>query len=213
MLHVRDMDSYNQVFRSGTKYNKDPVFYRSPITVESLFNIHNTKDAKQRKVSNISERSKRSHWHGSFYTWILTPAAPQDMLQPHFSKAAIRNGEHSIQEQVNKFLDLLHSASLSKTVCDLSLGFSCLTADVVMDYAYNEPLGALDAADFRFPLILAIEDFFTIIPFTWYLVVSDFDPSFSGLMETLRCEIHGINAWLLECFLTPCPTTADPEGF
>ena len=50
MLHIRDMDSYNQIYRSGTKYDKDAAFYHSPITYQSLFNIIPNKEAKQRKV-------------------------------------------------------------------------------------------------------------------------------------------------------------------
>jgi hypothetical protein len=106
----------------------------------SLFSVIDYRDAKQRK----------------------------DMIAPYFSRAAINRLESLVQERITRFLDLLDLATSSQKVVDLNLGFSCLTADVVMQYCYQKTFGALDAPDFQFLPILTIEECFSSAPYTWY---------------------------------------------
>jgi hypothetical protein len=106
---------------------------------ESLFSIASVKEAKRRK----------------------------DMLQPYFSKAAVVRSERMIQDKIVEFLKLLRTAASENKPVDLSLGFSCLVADVITQYCYQKSFGALDAPDFRFPPILAIEEFMNSTPYTW----------------------------------------------
>ncbi len=91
------------------------------------------------------------------------------MITPYFSRAAIYRLESLVQEKITKFLDTLDTAASVKKVVDMNLGFSCLTADVVMHYCYQKTFGALDAPDFQFRPILAIEECFDAAPYTWYL--------------------------------------------
>lgn len=67
--------------------------------------------------------------------------------------------EGLIQHQINKFLDVLERAAEHGKVMDLTLGFRCLTADVIMDYCYQETFGALDAPDFQSSLIVRWQKF------------------------------------------------------
>lgn len=127
-----------RIFRSGTKFDKDIALYDIPILKESLFSIASVKEAKRRK----------------------------DMLQPHFSKAALVRSERMIHDKIAKFLKMLQTAASENKAIDLSLGFSCLAADVVTQYCYQQSFGALDAPDFRFPPILAIEKFMHSNPYT-----------------------------------------------
>ncbi|KAI9873944.1 MAG: hypothetical protein M1830_010370 [Pleopsidium flavum] len=129
-LHIRDLDAYNQVFKIGTKFDKEPTFYSNPFLRGSLLTILDLKSAKSRK----------------------------DMYQPYFSKAAIQRVESLIQDKVSNFLNILKDAASENKVIDLSLGYRCLTADVVMNYCYQKTFGALDAPDFAFPLIVALEE-------------------------------------------------------
>ena len=155
-LHIRDLDSYNQcvsylhfqlrvlikarIYKSGTKFDKDSVFYDSVLVEHSLFNMTDRSAAKIRK----------------------------DMFQPYFSKGAIQRLESMIKGKIAQFLTVLDGASSGDKAMDLSLGFSCLTADVVMQYCNQKPLGALDAPDFQFPPILHISELFDTAPFAWY---------------------------------------------
>ena len=128
-----------RIYKTGTKFDKYPAFYTNPIANGSMFTIPDLKRAKARK----------------------------DMYQSSFSKAAIQRVESLIQGQVTKFLDIMKEAASDHKVLDLTLGYRCLTADVIMNYCYQKPMGALDAPDFQFPLMLAWQDF---LPFSLWPV-------------------------------------------
>lgn len=128
------------MYKTGTPFKKDPEFYNSHIVDGSFFNVHDTKEAKPIK----------------------------DMYQPYFSRAAIQRLEVLIHEKVNKFLSALQGAAESSEAVDLTLGYKCLTADVVMGYCYQKTFGALDSPGFRFQLIRDLEGLFRTAPFAWY---------------------------------------------
>lgn len=90
------------------------------------------------------------------------------MYQPYFSRAAIQRLESSIHEKAIKFLDVLRKAAKSSKTVDLTLGYKCLTAEVVMGYSFQKTFGALDAPDFCFRPIQDLEQLFVSAPFAWY---------------------------------------------
>lgn len=94
------------------------------------------------------------------------------MYQSSFSKAAIQRLEPLIQSQVTKFLDILKQAAADEKVVNLSYGYRCLTADVIMTYCYQKAFGAMDFPDFKFPLMLALHDFFPLSLWPIYFPVT-----------------------------------------
>ena len=118
-----------RVHKSGTKFDKDADWYSNPFFNGSHITILDLKTAKQRK----------------------------DMFQPYFSKAAILRVEPLLKESTRSFLSVLKRAASEKRVVDLTFGFRCLTADIIMDYCYQKPFGALKAVNFEFPLIVAMD--------------------------------------------------------
>ena len=136
----------------------------------SLFSIIDQKEAKRRK----------------------------DMFAPYFSVKSISRLESLVQEKINVFFEKLDGAASSKSAVDLSLGFSCLTADVVMHYCYQKTFGALDAKDFQFPPILAIEDVFYAAPFSWY---------FPQLFNFIERVTKKLPEWLVKEYLPPVAAT------
>lgn len=124
-LHVRDMDACNQVFKVGTKFNRDPAMYSFPFTKGSLFNKLVVKEGKLHR----------------------------DLYVPYFSKTNVVKMEYFIKEQLTKFMGILdHAYAAGKTV-DLTLGYRCLVADTLMTYCYDKPFGAVDAESFEFPMM------------------------------------------------------------
>ena len=91
------------------------------------------------------------------------------MFQPYFSKAAIQRLESMIDGKIEQFLGVLARASSGEKALDMSLGFSCLTADVVLEYCNQKSLGALSAPDFRFAPIMQIEEAAVTFPYGWYI--------------------------------------------
>lgn len=68
--------------------------------------------------------------------------------------------EHLICNKVDRFAAVLKDAAANDEPVNLTLGNMCLTGEIILDYCFGKPLGALDAPGFQFPLILAIEQFF-----------------------------------------------------
>ena len=130
-LHIYDMDAFNQIFKIGTKFDKDLSFYTNPALPGTLLNIPDTKSAMARK----------------------------SMYSPVFSKEAVRRAETSIHSTLSKFLNILQEAAQETKVVDLSMGFRCLTADTSMNFIYQDPLGVLDSPNFQAPFIRAMEEF------------------------------------------------------
>ncbi|KAK6346067.1 hypothetical protein TWF730_010401 [Orbilia blumenaviensis] len=80
MIHFNDIDSYNQVFKVGTKFPKSASLYTNPTTKGSLLNITDFHEAHLRRSA----------------------------LQPYFSKQSVRKLEGLISTKVTKFLDRLN---------------------------------------------------------------------------------------------------------
>lgn len=129
-LNIHDMDAYNQIYKPGTKFNKETGFYQSfPPADHSIFQILETKEAMARK----------------------------NMMNPYFSQDAIRRAEPLIQQFTTKFLTMLERAAVEARPVNMSMGFKCLAADTNMNFSFQKPLGALDAPDFDFPLVKATD--------------------------------------------------------
>ncbi|KAI9763704.1 MAG: hypothetical protein M1840_009177 [Geoglossum simile] len=129
-LHVKDIDAYYQVYKIGTEFAKSKRFYDNPLVTGSLLCIHETPEAKKRK----------------------------DAFNPFFSKAAVRRVEFLCHEKLAQFLDALRKAGENSAVVDISRGYRCLTADVIMHYSYQRDFGALSSKDFRCDLIDAFDE-------------------------------------------------------
>lgn len=119
------MDAYNEIYKTGTKFDKFKDHYGSPFFKGALIAMPDHRTSKARK----------------------------DMLQMYFSKAAIARLEPLIMAHIAKLLNILRQAAQEQKSIDLNMGYRCLTSDIVMDYSYQTPLGALDSPNFHFPLI------------------------------------------------------------
>lgn len=124
-LHILDMDAYNQVFRVGTPFSRDPAMYSFPFTKGGLFNKLTVKEVKPHR----------------------------DLYMPYFSRQNVQKMEPIIRDHLSKFLIKLDEASYARHEVDLSLGFRCLNADTVMRYAFDKPYGALGSPNFEFPMM------------------------------------------------------------
>ena len=112
----------------GTKFEKHIPFYNLPVLKDSYF-ISNSRRALMRK----------------------------SMQSPLFSKEAVRNSEHLITDMLAKFLGILSGYASRVRPVDLSMGLTCLAADVSMNYGFQKPVNALDAEDFGSEIIQAAE--------------------------------------------------------
>ncbi|KID95998.1 benzoate 4-monooxygenase cytochrome P450, partial [Metarhizium majus ARSEF 297] len=82
----------------------------------------------------------------------LKQAKPRrDLLQPRLSKSAIDNAQHVLEMSVWRFIDLLDRHRVHDEIVDLSLAYRCVTADVLLGYAFHSPFEALDYPRFNYP--------------------------------------------------------------
>ncbi|KAK6524656.1 hypothetical protein TWF281_011558 [Arthrobotrys megalospora] len=79
MIHFNDIDTYNQIFKVGTKFPKSAALYTEPTTQGSVLNIVDFHQAHLRRGA----------------------------LQPYFSKQSVRKLEGLINSKISKFLNRL----------------------------------------------------------------------------------------------------------
>ncbi|KAF3905966.1 hypothetical protein ABW21_db0202724 [Orbilia brochopaga] len=129
VIHIDDIETYNQIFKVGTKFPKTHRFYNHPTTKGSLLDIHDFREAHLRRGA----------------------------LAPYFSKQAVRKLQGLIQGKVSRFLDRLADAAQSGTSVNLTRGFRCLACDVITSYSYEQCFDAIDHPTFAPEWLLAFE--------------------------------------------------------
>lgn len=142
-LHIRDIEAYNQVYKMGTKFNKDPSIYDFAFSKGSLINEMNVKAA-------------RGH---------------RDMYAPYFTRNAILNLEFVIRENLSTFLLRIDELAQKGSTIDLNLAFRCLTADTILKYVFDTNFGALQGPDgFDYAMVAPMEEFMAgwTLTFGWY---------------------------------------------
>ncbi|KAB8227357.1 cytochrome P450 [Aspergillus alliaceus] len=128
-LHIRDIAAYNTIFKMGTPFSKDRQFYGFPFE-GSHFSMTNTKSAKGRR----------------------------DLLQPHLSHKAVKEIQPLLERSLGRFLEILERARDNGESVDLSLGYRCVTIDMLLGYAFGQSRKALNSADFDFPPAKYMDD-------------------------------------------------------
>jgi len=139
-LHIKDLESYNKIYSVNTEFDKQRELYSASQFQGSLSSIPGTTAAKVRR----------------------------DAYNQYFSSTAIREAEGLIFEKVQRFANILAAGSVysdgrgergeSSWIFDLSRGFRCMTADIIVKYAYGGDFGGLEAKDFEHPVINVVED-------------------------------------------------------
>ena len=159
----------DRIFKIGGKFDKDTLFYRNPAVIGGFFNIPDNKTALPRK----------------------------NMFRQSFSKEAIRRAEYLIHNLLTRFLGILDISASREAPVDLSMGFSCLTADTIMNYTFQQPFGALDAPDFQSHLIKASDDFFSSMQWPAY-----FPRFFYMLFQATKLLPSRVNGKFLDAIAT-----------
>ena len=153
------------MFKVGTKFEKYTPFYDSPLLKGAYF-ISSGKSALVRK----------------------------SMQAPLFSKEAVRSSEHLITDMVAKFLDVLSGYASRASPLDLSTGFTCLAADVSMNYGFQKPLNALYAENFESEIIKSNEMFLKYFFWTIY---------FRKFVEAFYWVTMYLPRWFMGRFMKP----------
>lgn len=126
-LHIHDVEAYNTIFKVGSLFEKDKRFYGFPFE-GSHFNMTTLKAAKPRR----------------------------DMFQPYLSKGAIDSVQGLLEKSIWRFIDILQEHVSEHKIVDLTLGYRCVTSDMMLAYSFEKPLFALADTNFEFPLAVRL---------------------------------------------------------
>ncbi|KAK7464376.1 hypothetical protein VKT23_006543 [Stygiomarasmius scandens] len=125
-LHFSSPEAYKDIYHSGSKFVKEKAFYK---TMQEEFSSFGTWDP-------VFHRKRK------------------DTMNPLFSRRAILKLESSIQEKVDRLIQILLP---TREEIDLFCAFRCFSLDVVYDYTFGEDAGAISYPFFRHPIILGTE--------------------------------------------------------
>lgn len=70
--------------------------------------------------------------------------------------------------RIHRFIDILAESMRERKPVDLSRGFRCLTADLIISYAYGQEFGGLNSKNFKHPVIEAADDLMTSTQWATY---------------------------------------------
>ena len=116
----------------------------------------------------------------------------KNMQSPLFSKEAVRSSEHLITDMIAKFLKTLSGYASRARPVDLSMGLTCLAADVSMNYGFQKPLNALDAEGFESEIIMATEALIRLFP--WFV-------HFRKTLEAFTWVTVHLPTWFIRRFM------------
>lgn len=139
-LHIRDFDSYIEIFKIGSRFSRDPSFYQFPFSEGSFW-----------ANTNISEGLS----HRSLYN-------------PYFSKAAVHKLEPTILSQLTFLLRGIDDMRKKEMPIDLTLAFRCFSADTLGSYMFDQPFGFLQSSDFHSTTLMQLEQLVDLMPVAWY---------------------------------------------
>ncbi|KAL8807853.1 MAG: hypothetical protein Q9200_004517 [Gallowayella weberi] len=139
-LHFRDIGVYDEIFKTGSKFDKDGEFYANPAIAGAF-----------------SEDPHRK-----------TALPHRKLLAPGFTREAVRRGELRVASRVEKFLEKLGGYAETGRPVNLTKGTMCLAADAVMDFAFQTPYNALDAEDFQSDILVPVVDFCKMLQWPMY---------------------------------------------
>lgn len=178
-IHIKDSDYYDEIYSGAArKRNKDGPAVRQFDLDGSAFSA----------ITSELHRERRS------------------AINPFFSKQAISQIETDIKKSLDQFNQHLSRAYKTGRIVSLDAGFSALTSDVILQYAFGFNGGNLEQEDFNehirdgiihlftsghiayfFPVLPAI---MSSLPISWVRVISPFAAVLALQRDDLRQRVR-----------------------
>ena len=149
-IHLSDPENYDKIYRIGTKFSKDPIFYGAFGYGTAAFPT----------PSNEIHRMRRA------------------ALNPLFSRKRVLELENIIHDKVEKVGRRIGQSATSKTPVDLHHACRAISVDAITDYGFGNCYNLLDEEDFGLPFFDAMRElgpavwFFQQWPFLQSLALS-----------------------------------------
>jgi hypothetical protein len=118
--HLSDPNNYETIYRVGTRYWKDPVFYSA----------YGAKTTSFGAISHELHRVRRA------------------ALNPCFSRKMVLELEEVVHSKAQKLCNRVADAVQASDPADLHHGFRAVAVDVITDYAFDSCYNLLDKPGF-----------------------------------------------------------------
>lgn len=79
------------------------------------------------------------------------------MLNRSFSQAAIEGAESLCVEKTKALCAAFERQSKASRSADLFFAFRCMTMDMIMTFCFGKPIHAVEAPDFKAPILVAMD--------------------------------------------------------
>lgn len=178
-IHIKDSDYYDEIYSgAGRKREKDGPAVRQFDLDGSAFSAITSETHRERRAA----------------------------MNPFFSKQAISQVEIDIKNRLDQFYQHLSKACQTGRIVSLDAGFSALTSDVILQYAFGFNSGNLMQEDFNenirdgmiqlftsahiayfFPILPAI---MTSLPLSWVKAINPFAAVLANQKDDLRQRVR-----------------------
>lgn len=127
-IHLSDPDNYDRIYHAGTKFSKDPIFYRAFGYGTAAFPT----------PSNEVHRVRRA------------------ALNPLFARKRVLELEDVVHSKVEKVERRVRLSAKSKEHVDLHHACRAISVDAITDYGFGNSYNLLDRDDFGLPFFEAM---------------------------------------------------------
>ncbi|KAF2870344.1 cytochrome P450 monooxygenase-like protein [Massariosphaeria phaeospora] len=128
-LHFANPKAYHDIYNNKNRWDKEARLYKSFGEDRSSFGFLTYAEAKNRK----------------------------DVLNRAFSQAAIEGAESLVAEKTKALCAAFERQSKACKPADLFFAFRCMAMDVITVFCFGKPIHAVDAPDFKAPILLAMD--------------------------------------------------------
>jgi hypothetical protein len=128
-LHFADPQAYHDIYNAKNRWDKESRLYKSFNEDRSSFGFLTYAEAKTRK----------------------------DVLNRSFSQAAIESAETLCVEKTNALCAAFERQSKISDSVDLHFAFKCMAMDMITSLCFGKPIHAVDAPDFKAPIVVAMD--------------------------------------------------------
>ncbi|EGN98958.1 hypothetical protein SERLA73DRAFT_181706 [Serpula lacrymans var. lacrymans S7.3] len=145
-LHFCHPKAYEDIYSVGSKFTKDPHFYRAFDVKLASFGITDPQQAK----------------------------AQREALRPAFSRRQILKLEGLMQQKVDTLVDRLLAPEHHEKPVNMKFAFRATTMDLVTDYCFGQSFGPLQYPNFSHPLVLSLEELTPILSIFKHFYISSY---------------------------------------
>ncbi|KAJ4362894.1 hypothetical protein N0V83_010011 [Neocucurbitaria cava] len=128
-LHFAKPNAYHAIYNNKNRWDKEARLYKSFNEDRSSFGFITYAEAKNRK----------------------------DVLGRSFSPAAIEGAESLCVERTKALCAAFERQSQAARSADMLYAFRCMTMDIITAFSFGKTVDAIDAPDFKAPILLAMD--------------------------------------------------------